>query len=165
MERCCYKSSLALQVIIIGLLCSYAVPGALPNFDGGRCGEYCSYAHVKGYIGPLDTAQNLKDALDSVSYKREIILVHHAQLDYAYQVGSWTPAGGSACRQTQLEPEPRHSHHGFQLPPTWHCYKLTVTRTGRVLPCVLRSRRPQPCTRRRMPTSAARRRIPGLPQQ
>lgn len=140
MERCCWNSLLALHATIIGLLCSYAVSGALPTFDGGRCGEYCSYSHVKGYVGPLDTAQNLKDALDSVSYKREIVLVHHAQLDYAYQVGSGTLAGGSTGRQTQLKAE---RPHGSQPPQKTHCdhlkhgNRLATAPTARDLPCIL----------------------------
>jgi hypothetical protein len=30
--------------------------------------------------------KNLQDALDGLSYKREIVIAHHAQLDFAYQM-------------------------------------------------------------------------------
>lgn len=59
---------------------------ALPKLEGGRCGDYCSYEHVGEYFGPLDTTMDLQQALDQLSFKREIILSHHGQLEQAYQV-------------------------------------------------------------------------------
>ncbi len=77
-------SSLASVLFVV--LALLAPSCALPSQEGGRCGDYCSYEHVGEYFGPLDTTKDLQQALDQLSFKREIILSHHGQLDQAYQV-------------------------------------------------------------------------------
>jgi hypothetical protein len=46
----------------------------------------CSFEHIKGsYSGPLDTNKDLRAALDSLSYKRNIIITEETRVDAAAQ--------------------------------------------------------------------------------
>lgn len=54
------------------------------------CGAYCSNGHVQSYVGPLDTTRQVATALKQLSFKREIIITHHADLGDAIQVSAFT---------------------------------------------------------------------------
>ncbi|KXZ54479.1 hypothetical protein GPECTOR_4g544 [Gonium pectorale] len=87
----CTKYSTLL--VLLALEAGRPVFGQLPPRNA-RCGEYCSFNHITGYVGPLDTNAQLREALNSVSYKQEIVFAHHAQLDFAYQmVQRWQKFG------------------------------------------------------------------------
>lgn len=48
-------------------------------------GAYCSRGFVKGYIGPLDTAAQIKEALEATSYKKEVIIFGESRASDASQ--------------------------------------------------------------------------------
>ncbi|KAG2426250.1 hypothetical protein HXX76_013008 [Chlamydomonas incerta] len=50
------------------------------------CGSYCSSGKVQSYVGALDSTRQLVTALKHLSFKREIIITHHADLGDAIQV-------------------------------------------------------------------------------
>ncbi|GFR49076.1 hypothetical protein Agub_g11103 [Astrephomene gubernaculifera] len=75
-----------LHYLVQVFLFCLAGPATAISLSGPRCGEYCSQQHITSYVGPLDTTLQLQAALDGLSYKREIIVAHHAQLDMAYQM-------------------------------------------------------------------------------
>ena len=35
-------------------------------------GAYCSWGATRGYVGPLDSAANIKEALEATQYKKEV---------------------------------------------------------------------------------------------
>ncbi|GLI59216.1 hypothetical protein VaNZ11_001055 [Volvox africanus] len=47
--------------------------------------KYCSHGKIKGYIGPLDTAAQLREALEATHYKGEVIVFGETRLSDAAQ--------------------------------------------------------------------------------
>ncbi|GIM07209.1 hypothetical protein Vretimale_11418, partial [Volvox reticuliferus] len=77
-------STLFIPIFVLGIFWLQVLAETPPRPK--RCGEFCSFEHIEGYVGPLDTTKNLQDALNRLSYKREIVVAHHAQLDFVYQM-------------------------------------------------------------------------------
>ncbi|PNW79560.1 hypothetical protein CHLRE_08g358569v5 [Chlamydomonas reinhardtii] len=48
-------------------------------------GAYCSWGATRGYVGPLDSAANIKEALEATQYKKELILFSEDRMPEATQ--------------------------------------------------------------------------------
>jgi hypothetical protein len=49
-------------------------------------GDYCSTGKTRSYVGLLDSAQNIKDALEATAYKKEIIIFAESRLSDAAHI-------------------------------------------------------------------------------
>ncbi|KAG2424853.1 hypothetical protein HYH02_015116 [Chlamydomonas schloesseri] len=93
------------------------------NHTFAGCGSYCSNAHVTSYVGPLDTTVQLGNALKQLSFKKEIIITHHAVLSEAIQVlHRWQRHGYGHTLLVQPTAEPcRHLDAGGAFRPLLGC--------------------------------------------
>jgi hypothetical protein len=89
--RCCCSLIMLLHTLLLDRT------AAMPLLGSDRCGEYCSHqANLTGFIGAIDSADELRQAVRGVAYRNEMILSYHSSVR---MMARWCWGGPCRCRR------------------------------------------------------------------